>query len=244
VQGELDKLKRRLSHLFGAQPEYRGTPEPPGQLRLGSLRRLTPISDVWGLDRGTPIDRYYIDRFLDRHSDDIRGRALEINDDRYTRRFGGDRVDRSDVLHPVEGNPQATVVADLANAPQVADGAYDCVVCTQTLHLIFDARAAVKTLHRILASGGVVLATVPGISRLTQADNEAWGDWWRFTGQSISRLFIEAFGRDAVTVETHGNVLAAAAQLYGIAAEELTEEELDYRDPHIQVVLTVGAQKP
>jgi SAM-dependent methyltransferase len=221
----------------------RSDPEPPGELRLGSLRRLTPISDVWGLDRGSPIDRYYIEGFLDRHAEDIRGRVLEVNDDRYTQRFGGERVERSDILHPYEGNPAATVVADLAGAPQIAGDSFDCVICTQTLQYVFESREAVATLRRIVSPGGVVLASVPGTSRLTKADNDAWGDWWRFTTQSITRLFEEAFEGDEVAVEAHGNVLTAAAQLYGIAAEELTTEELDHRDPNFEVVLTVRARR-
>jgi SAM-dependent methyltransferase len=169
--------------------------------------------------------------------------VLEINDDRYTKRFGAGRVDRSDILHPVEGNPDATIVADLADAGPLADGAYDCVICTQTLLYIFDVRGAIRTLHRIVAPGGVVLVTVPGISRLNRAHNEVWGDWWRFTAQSIRRLFAEAFSAEAIGVEAHGNVLSAAAQLYGIAAEELTAGELDHRDPNFEVVLTLRAER-
>jgi SAM-dependent methyltransferase len=215
----------------------------PGQIDFGSLRRLTPVSDVWGLDRGNPIDRYYIDGFLERHSEDIRGRVLEINDPRYTKRFGGDRVERSDVLHPFPGNPEATVVADLADAPQIADGSFDCVICTQTLLFVYDIPGAFRTLHRILAPGGVVFVTVPGFCRISQGDRDTFGDWWRFTSQSVRRLFEETFGQDGLLVEAHGNVLAATAQLYGIAAEELTGPELDHRDPDFEVVVAARAVK-
>ena len=34
---------------------------------IGTLRRLTPLSQHWGADRGTPMDRYYVRRFLDAH---------------------------------------------------------------------------------------------------------------------------------------------------------------------------------
>src|SRR5689334_2088523 len=89
---------------------------PIGAVMFGSLRRLTPISRDWGFDRGRPIDRYYIERFLEANANHIQGRVLEIGDNSYTRRFGGERVTISDVLHIEEGNPQATIVADLANA--------------------------------------------------------------------------------------------------------------------------------
>src|SRR5215208_4062442 len=130
---------------------------PVGGVRLGSLARTRPISRNYGWERGTPVDRFYIGRFLTAHASDVRGRVLEVGDDTYTRRYGGDRVTQSDVLHASPGNPQATIVADLADAPEIADASFDCVICTQTLLLIYDVRAAVKTIRRILTPGGMAL---------------------------------------------------------------------------------------
>ena len=48
-----------------------------GKVRFGDLKRLTPISPKWGLDRGRPIDRSYIESFLAQHASNIRGRVLE-----------------------------------------------------------------------------------------------------------------------------------------------------------------------
>ena len=243
-------LRTRLRRAFRADGKRdggttnTGPDRPaPGELDFGSLRRVTPLSDVYGLDRGNPIDRYYIEGFLGRHREDVRGRVLEINDPRYSRQFGGDRVDRVDIVHPDPGNPEATIVADLSDAPQIPDDSYDCAICTQTLMYIYDVRAAIGTLHRILSPGGVVFVTVPGVSRICQPEDQIWGDWWRFTGKSIRRLFEERFGPPAVGVEVHGNVLAGAAMLYGIATEELSEQELEYRDPNFEVLLAVRAQK-
>src|SRR6185503_497384 len=72
---------------------------PVGFVWVGSLRRLKPISSGWGSERGQPIDRYYIERFLTTHTRDIQGHVLEIGDNNYTRKFGGDQVTQSDVLH-------------------------------------------------------------------------------------------------------------------------------------------------
>lgn len=217
---------------------------PVGRVRFGGLRRLTPISRVFGTDRGQPIDRYYIERFLAAHAADVRGAVLEIGDDRYTRRFGQGRVRRSDVLHVVEGNPKATLVGDLTRAESVPSGAFDCAVVTQTLPFIYDVAAAVRNLHRALRPGGVLLATFPGISQISRSDMDRWGDYWRFTGLSAKRLFEEVFQPEDVSVETHGNVLAAVAFLHGLAAEELRPEELDHRDPDYEVLIAVRAEKP
>jgi glycosyltransferase involved in cell wall biosynthesis len=216
---------------------------PVGWVRFGSLRRLQPISRVFGLDRGLCIDRYYIENFLAQHAEDIQGHVLEIGEDTYTRRFGGERVTRSDVLHAVAGNPKATVVADLTCADHIPADTFDCIILTQTLLCIYDVRAALRHLYRILKPGGVLLATFPGISQISRYDMDRWGDYWRFTDASARRLFGDIFGPDSVTITTYGNVLAACAFLHGLAAHELKQEELDYHDPDYQVIITVRAVK-
>jgi len=138
---------------------------PVGKVRFGSLRRVTPISQQWGFDRGLPIDRYYIENFLAHHENDIRGRVLEIGDNSYTPKFGGNRVTKSDVLYVEEGNPKATIVADLTSANHISSNTFDCIILTQTLQLIYDVQAALQTSFRILKPGGVLLATLSGIAQ-------------------------------------------------------------------------------
>jgi SAM-dependent methyltransferase len=227
-------VRRRLRSLW--QPQYR-TP------LFGSLRRVTPLSREFGFDRGQPIDRYYIENFLTRQTSDIRGRVLEIKDNTYTRKYGASHVIISDVLDVVEENPQATIVADLTSADNIPSDCFDCIIFTQTLQLIYDVRAAIQTLHRILKPGGILLATFPGISQISY---EQCGDsWcWAFTRLSIQRLFEEFFPATSVRVEAYGNVLAAIGFLHGLAAEELSQEELAYRDPDYEVLITLRAVKP
>ena len=241
----LRSIAQRLFSHSARRWIQRHTRWPPvGRARLGSLRRFTPISPVWGFDRGLPIDRYYIERFLTTHATDIRGHVLEIKEDLYSSRFGGDRVNRIDVLHPEEGNPAATIVADLTCAGQIPADTFDCIVLTQTLTFIYDVRAAVATLYRILKPDGVLLATVSGISKISREDMDRWGHYWSFTTQSSQRLFDEFFPEAKITVNAHGNVLTAVALLHGLASEELSPKELDYCDPDYQVLITIRAVKP
>jgi SAM-dependent methyltransferase len=216
---------------------------PIGRVHFGALRRLEPISRAWGSDRGVPIDRYYIERFLAANAGHIRGRVLEIKDDLYTTRFGRGRVSRSDILHPEAGNPAATLVADLTRGDHLPSDAFDCIILTQTLHLIYDVRAALSTVYRILAPGGVLLTTVSGISKISREDMDRWGHSWSFTTRSARLLFEESFPPANVHVEAHGNVLAAVAFLHGLSSGELRREELDYHDPDYQVLIAVRAVK-
>jgi SAM-dependent methyltransferase len=217
--------------------------EPP--LRFGSLRRVTPVTRSFGLDRGRPIDRYYIDSFLARHAQDIKGRVLEagglVN---YTKRFGGDRVTQADVLYPKEGFPDATIIGDLSTGAGIPRGTYDSIVLTQVYQFIYDVASAVRHTYEALKPGGVLLATVPGISQICRYDLEQWGDYWRFTDTCARRLFGDSFGADNVEVEPHGNVLVACGFLHGLAVEDLRREELDHDDPDYPLSIGVRAVKP
>jgi SAM-dependent methyltransferase len=209
---------------------------------LGALRRTTPIDPNWGFERGTPIDRVYVERFIGSHAAEIRGRVLEIAAPDYTARYGHG-VERVDILMAKEGNPEATIVGDLANAPQIPSDSFDCAIITQTLQFVYDVRAAFATLHRVLAPGGVLLVTVPGITKISPPEDEEYGEWWHYTGRSLRRLAEEAFVGGDVEVETYGNVLTAAGFLYGLAAGDLKQEELDAADRLYEVIVALRAVK-
>ena len=200
-----------------------------------------PVSRTFGFERGKPVDRWYIERFLAEHAADVRGRVLEVAESTYTGWYGGEDVTSSDVLYAAEGNPDATVAGDLTTGAGIPEAAYDCFICTQTLQVIYDVRAAIVGTRKLLAPGGVLLASVPGISQISREDNRDWGDWWRFTARSAQRLFAEVYGEEHVQVHQHGNVHTAAAFLYGLAAEDLDPSALEAADPDFHLVMTVRA---
>ena len=209
-------------------------------VNFGSFSETDPISRDFGFDRGLPIDRYYIENFLKAHAADIRGRALEIGDASYSRQFGGGRIRRQEVLHVHEGAPEATIVGDLSQPGILPADSLDCAVLTQTLHLIYDMKAALVELHRGLKPGGVVLATVPGISPIAR---DEWGAtwYWSLTRIAAERLFGEVFGPANVTVEQFGNAFAATAFVQGVATEEVSRAKLDVLDEQYPVILGVRA---
>jgi SAM-dependent methyltransferase len=232
----------RNSRLYGLLTRGRGKwPPPVGAVDFGQLGTTTPISLDFGWDRGTPIDRYYIEGFLaDRHTD-IRGRVLEVGDDAYSRRYGGSKITKQDVLHVDVKHPHASLVGDLTQPDVLPDDAFDCILLTQTLQLIFDLERAARRLHAALRPGGVLLLTVPGIS---QIDRGQWGDsWcWALTAVSIRKLFEPLFGPD-LEIKTHGNVFAATTFLQGAVLEEVDRAKLDIDDPAYPVIITLRAPK-
>src|SRR5687768_6643043 len=111
-------LKRRLRHVSRSF------------LKFGPFISTKPLSNVFGFDRGQPIDRFYIERFLARHAADIKGHVLEIGDDAYSRRFGGNRIVHQDVLHVDGSNSSATILGDISMPDVLPAESFDCLVIT------------------------------------------------------------------------------------------------------------------
>jgi len=211
------------------------------EVNFGDLLQLTPVSDCWGFDRGQPIDRFYIETFMSRHAARIAGVVLEIGGPLYATKFGRHQVDTVEILD-VGGGADATYDDDLSIGTGLPGDRFDCAIVTQTLQYVYDVSAAIATLHRIVKPSGTVLATVPGITRISEREYpDAW--FWAFTQASASRLFGDVFGPEDVEVTTYGNVLAASSFLYGLAAEELAPEQLAHEDPDFPVTVAIRAVK-
>ena len=201
-----------------------------------------PVSDYYGDDRGTPVDRFYIDGFIADNRRLIKGRVLEVAEDTYSRRFGSD-VASFDVLHYETGTPGATLIGDLSTPATLPEGRFDCFICTQTIHVIYNYMDAIRGAAQMLAPGGALLCTLSGIAQISRYDMDRWGDYWRFTTLSAQRSFGEVFGLDNVTVDYGGNCYAAINFLRGIALEELDKKKLTVKDPNYPIVISIIATK-
>jgi hypothetical protein len=218
-----------------------------------AVRRLTPVdtaaiatqpvSRAFGLDRGQPIDRYYIDAFLKAHEDRIRGVALEIAEPRYAQRYA-DRLAKIEILHVSPDAQGATIIGDLTAHAALPREVADCFICTQTYQFIFDVAAAIRGSAQLLRSGGTLLATFSGITQVSRFDMDRWGDYWRFTPKAVERLMAQAFDPADVTITSYGNVFAAKALLDGLSVEDLAEKKfLDEFDQDYPVIIGVAARK-
>lgn len=204
------------------------------------LRAGKPISDYYGLDRGTPVDRFFIERFLAEHTTYIKGNVLELLNDHYTKRFGGKEVTKSDILDIDALNKEATIIGDLRNLKEVANETYDCIILTQVLQFIDDTDAALKECHRILKPGGVLLATVPALSRIDCVSGDT-GDFWRFTAAGAQFLFAKYF-KDVIT-KNEGNASIGVYFLLGLAQEDVSSSIFAKHDGAFPVVVTIFAKK-
>ncbi|MGH3322146.1 MAG: hypothetical protein ACRDN9_18630 [Streptosporangiaceae bacterium] len=210
--------------------------------RWGPLRAPYPYSDCYGADRGTPVDRVFIDSFLTQHSGFVRGQVLEVATDCYALRYGAADIAVVDVVDIDAGNGSATLLADLTRHGSLPRDRYDCAVVTQTLQYVADLRAAVANLHDCLALGGALLVAVPGIARMDPGGGRP-ADRWRFTARGLHDLLADAFEPDSVVCAGHGDLHTATAFLYGLAAEDIGLAGGDMRTSDFPVVICGRARR-
>ena len=213
---------------------------------INIIRKLPvkPISRSFGSERGKAVDRYYIEKFLDKNKSDIKGTCMEVGGDDYTIRFGQNRVERCIISHILGGRGMKKV--NFETGEGVEDNIIDCIICTQTLQYIFDVKKALENIVRMLRKGGTALITVPGIKGLCLPDAEAWGEKWSFTKTSVEEMIRgikEEMNIGAFKVESHGNAKISAAYLYGICCEELCETDFEYNDSQYPFLITVRIKR-
>jgi len=195
-----------------------------------------PVSTVFGLDRGTPIDRFYIELFLKENNSLIKGTCVEIAENTYTKKYGK-TVSESLILHVSESNNKATIVGDLQTGKGIPTEIADCFIMTQTLSFIFDLKATIKHSLQMLKPGGCLLITNPGITQLSRYDYDRWGQYWSFTDKSIRKLFEEFVPEENIKTFTYGNVKTASCFLYGLSQDDISLSDLQYNDPNFQLVI-------
>ena len=198
---------------------------------------LEPVDRLFGMGRGKPVDRKYIEDFLSINQEMIKGTVMEIADDTYIKKFGGDKISDKIILH-VKGWGKNAIKGNFETGEGIKENMVDCLICTQTLQYIFDLKSAVRNIYKMIKPGGYVLLTVPGIKLLSTDDDENWGEKWSFTEKSVRGLFEPVFGRENCDIKAYGNAKIATAYLYGICCEELNEEDFTYNDKQFPFLIT------
>jgi len=228
---------------------FRQLPEPTQErlfriLRPRALYHLfpstKPISRSFWTDRGQPVDRYFIERFLDENRQYIYGECLEVLSPAYLYRFGHD-LKRVEVLDIDRKNPRATIYGDLRRIPEIPSESFDCVILTQVLQYIDDLDAAAGELLRILKPNGTALVTAPA---LMKRDTPERGDCWRFTVKGLRYVFARHVPEDHLEAKSWGNVLTGMASWIGLAQEDLRAAQLDEHDPSYPCLVSVRVTKP
>jgi len=143
----------------------------------------------------------------------LKGEVIDLGGSRksaYTNDFKGDF---KLTVANFEGDAPGDIAIDLEQPFAISSQQYDHVLCINVLEHIFNYQNVISETHRILKSGGGATFAVPFLIQVHPSPH----DHWRFTGETLQRLFTEA-GFTSVTVEPIGTgVFGAVAQLkYGI----------------------------
>ena len=83
---------------------------------------------------------------------------------------------------------EVTYVGDIQDMSMIPDGRYDSALCFQVLEHVPDPHKAMCEAYRILKPGGVMVVSVPHLSRLHDEPH----DYHRFTVYGVRRLFERA----------------------------------------------------
>lgn len=202
-----------------------------------------PISRQFGTERGTPIDRYYIDFFLKGHSEFIKGDVLEIEDNAYTLCFGGNKVIHSMVMDVNSQNSNISFNGNLETGEGIKDGIADCFILTQTLMYIFDLKSVAHNINRILKVNGVVLITCSGISQNSIRCMDNYGCYFNFNKDVFVRMFEEETSLQVIETGSYGNVKTVSAHINGLCCEDLVTEDFMPNDKYYPLIVYAVVRK-
>jgi SAM-dependent methyltransferase len=111
-------------------------------------------------------------------------------------------------------NPAAELIGPIEALP-VDDATFDVVLCTQVLEHCDDPDQAVRELHRVVRSGGRVLASTHGV----QVYHPSPSDYWRWTHTGLRRLFERNAEWKSVEIEPGAGSASALGMLLGVYTE-------------------------
>ena len=210
---------------------------------IDALKKMNgePYSRHFGHEFGTPIDRYYIEKFLGDNKHVICGDVMEIGDDTYIRRFGHDITNKM-ILHVNGWN--GAIKGNLATGEGIEEGMVDCLICTQTIQMIFDIESAMSNIYKLLKPNGTALITIHGISQVSIGDYNNWGEYWRITSKTMQEMASRVgFKNEGIKVESYGNIKTVMCHIYGMCQEQLLEEDFMYNDNQFPLVVTAVLRK-
>lgn len=210
-------------------------------VRWGTMRRTRPFSSRWGSDRGTAVDRVYINRFFELHSHDIHGDVLEVQGPIFSGVYGT-AISKTEILDIEPRNMLATIVADLNELDVLPRDKFDCAVVPQTLQYLSQPIIGLKNLYESLKPGGVLLVTAPFIQKIDHEAADA--DRTRFSPLAFQELLEGACLGAEIEVKSYGNVLTSIAFLMGISAEEMRPQDFDVFDPAYPMLVAARVQRP
>jgi len=208
---------------------------PIGAIDFGDFKRKLPFCPQFGHFRGNPVDRYYLDRFIEQIRNEVKGVTLEIGGSKGNRELYGLTNTTSYLTMDLNGEG-LDIIGDAHDTQAVEEASLDTVLLFNVLEHCERPWVVVDNIYQWLKPRGQVFCMVPNAQRVHRVPQ----DYWRILPDAMTSLFAR-FGRRKLYV--YGNPLTTLAAYYGIAAEELSREELDHYHENYPVANCIHAQK-
>ncbi len=200
-----------------------------------------PLERDFGSKRGSPLDRYYIERFIEKNKLLIKGRVLEVGDDRYSKNYV--KTSQINVLRGKDNREYQNFNGDLLDFQTIKNiGTFDSLIITNVLNFIFDYDTAIKNIAKLTKKNGQCLFTVGGVSGISKFDNDRWGDYWRFSTKSLHEILHKYF--EEIKINSYGNASVAASFILGYVSEDIPNSILNIEDEDYPVIITAVASEP
>ena len=207
--------------------------------------KIKRVSKKFGFDRGLPIDRFYIDKYLDKNlSKSTYQNGLEVGGVQYLEKFKVAK--KTALLHPEylisEGHGDQALVVDLNKKfKNIGDEKFDLIIATNVLNFVEEPHLALNTFQELLVPGGLLIISVSASMPISEFDKNRWGDFWRFSLQGL-RLILGKTDMD-FEIEYRGNFRATIAFLCGMATEECPEIDLLDLDDEFPITIFAKCKK-
>jgi SAM-dependent methyltransferase len=200
--------------------------------RIGVL----PYDRHFGVGRGTPVGRYYVDKFLKENAEFVRGRCLEFGNARYKSFFPG--IGKHEVVD-ISAHAGVDYVCDIHDATGIPKGTFDAVICTQVFNQLAWPEKAAVSIFQLLRPGGVLLLTAPFLNPVDKAPT----DFRRFTPDALD-LILRAAGFAIDSISFGGNSNVGLGSLLGMVMEDFSIAEMEVRDPAYPYNCLIRAHRP
>lgn len=214
-----------------------------GNIEFGDLKRFAPLCydygysrGIPGYSRGTPIDRYYLDKFIREIRTYVAGHTLEIGGIRENQdRYGFTNAVSYQTIDLIQ-QPGVDIIGDIHDPNLVEHNSLDSIILFNVLEHCERPWVIIENVYNWLRGSGSVFCMVPNAQRI-HGDPK---DYWRILPDGMKVLFAKFSTK---TFFIYGNPITVIAAMMGVAAEELSSEELNSLNPEYPVATCVFARK-
>ena len=207
-----------------------------GMLDWGDFKRFTPFCPDFGLTRGTPIDRVYLDKFIAKIASTVTGSALEIGGLSDNKTLYGFHACTEYHGLDLKEAPGVSYVGDAHDTALFDAGSFESILLFNVLEHCYAPQKVIDNIFCWLKPGGKCFLMVPNAQRV----HDYPADYWRPLPDGIKYLFREY---KEMQLYVYGNPVTLMASMMGVAAEELASNEIDPHHPEYPVVTCVVATK-